>query len=62
MEECVDSVQMELACKFAERALAIEPDSSRVLDTLAPLLMETGEIDRAVEISFQWDVKHTVVL
>ena len=52
VEECIDTFQVELACKFAERALEIEPDNTRVLDTLAPLLLEAGQVDRAVEISF----------
>ena len=50
-EECMDSFQLELACKFCERALEIDPSSVRVLDTLGPLLLETGETDRAIEIS-----------
>ena len=47
----MDSFQVELACKFAERALELEPDNILVLDTLAPLLLETGLTDRAVQIS-----------
>ena len=50
-DECMDSFQLELACKFCERALEIDPNSVRVLDTLGPLLLETGETDRAIEIS-----------
>ena len=44
---------MELAVKFAERALDIAPESTRVLDTLAPLLLEIGQVDKALEISYQ---------
>ena len=42
---------MELACKFGERALEMEPGNSLVLDTVAPLLLETGNTDKAIEIS-----------
>ena len=51
VDECVDTFQVELACKFAERALEMEPDNTDILDTLAPLLLEVGEVDKAVEIS-----------
>ena len=52
MDECVDSFQVDLACKFADRALEMDPDNTQVLDTLASLLVETNDCDRAVEISF----------
>jgi len=51
-EECLDSLQVELACKFYERALSIEPDNITVLDSLGALLLETGGSDKAIEISF----------
>ena len=47
----MDSFQYELACKFCERALEYEPDNVCVLDTYAPLLLETGNTNKAVEIS-----------
>lgn len=52
MEEYTDTFQPELACKFAERALELEPDNTQVLDTLAPVLLEIGDADKAMEISF----------
>ena len=42
---------MELACKFGERALELEPGNILVMDTVAPLLLETGNTDKAIEIS-----------
>ena len=42
---------MELACKFGERALELEPGNRLVMDTVAPLLLETGNTDKAIEIS-----------
>ena len=50
MDECVDSFQVDLACKFGERALELEPDNTLVLDILAPLLLEAGQTERAVDI------------
>ena len=50
--ECVDSFQLELACKFCQRAVASDPDDVRPLDMMAPLLLELGETDKAIEISF----------
>ncbi len=47
----MDAFQLELAVKFCDKALGLEPDCVRVLDTLGPLLLETGEADRALDIS-----------
>lgn len=53
VDDCIDSFQLELACKFCDKALQIDPDSVRVLDTLGPLLLETGDMERAIDISSQ---------
>ena len=52
VDECIDSFQLELACKFCEKALQIEPNNVHVLDTLGPLLLEIGDTDKAIDISF----------
>lgn len=51
-DECIDSFQLELACKFCEKALQIDPKNVHVLDTLGPLLLEIGDTDKAIDISF----------
>ena len=43
-----------MAVKFCEHALQLEPTNLHVLDTMAPLLLETGETDRALEVSVGW--------
>ncbi|XP_064387108.1 uncharacterized protein LOC135335514 [Halichondria panicea] len=48
-EDAMDAFQLELAVKFCDKALGLEPDCVRVLDTLGPLLLETGEADRALD-------------
>lgn len=51
-DECIDSFQLDLACKFCEKAQQIEPNNVHVLDTLGPLLLEIGDTDKAIDISF----------
>lgn len=51
VEEYLDCFQVEMAVKFCERALKLEPDNLEVIDTLAPLLLEAGDGDRAFEVS-----------
>lgn len=46
----VDSFQLDLAVQFCERALELEPENVRVLDTLAPLLLEVGDTEQALEV------------
>jgi len=56
----VDSFQLELAVKFCERALELEPENVKVLDTLAPLLLETGDTEHAQEVRSQSVVTNEV--
>lgn len=53
MEEYLDSFELDMAVKFCERALQLEPDNLSVLDTMAPLLLEAGEMDKAYEVSLK---------
>ena len=46
----MDSFQIEMAVQFCERALSLEPDNVHVLDTMAPLLLEVGDTDQALEV------------
>ncbi len=46
----LDSFQLDLAIQFCERALEMEPSNVAVLDTLAPLLLEAGDTERAFEV------------
>lgn len=49
----MDSFQIDMAVKFCERALQMEPNNLYVLDTMAPLLLEAGEPDRAFDVSLK---------
>ena len=49
--EAIDSFNYELAQKFCQRALEIEPDNTRVLETSGTLLLEMGNVDAAKQIS-----------
>ncbi|XP_056019872.1 uncharacterized protein LOC125669168 [Ostrea edulis] len=64
VDEYIDSFQYELAQKFCQRALEIEPDNMRALETAGSLLLELGNteaakqcVGRAVEI--QPDTGHS---
>ncbi|XP_041367293.1 probable assembly chaperone of rpl4 [Gigantopelta aegis] len=57
-EDCINEFQYEVAQKFCQRALEMEPDNVRTLETTGNLLMELGDPDgakqcfgRAVEVS-----------
>ncbi len=50
-EDAMDAFQLDLAVKFCDKARGLEPNCVRVLDTLGPLLLETGDSDRALDIS-----------
>lgn len=58
VDEYIDSFQYELAQKFCQRALEMEPDNIRALETAGSLLLELGDIEaakqcfgRAVEVN-----------
>ena len=51
-EEYIDSFEFDLAQKFCLRALESEPDNLRAIETYGNLLMETGDLDKAKQVSF----------
>ena len=50
--DCIEKYELELACKFFEKALFLEPENTNVLDEFAQLLLEIGKSERATNISF----------
>ncbi|GFR79364.1 TPR repeat-containing protein YDR161W [Elysia marginata] len=46
-EQLIDEFNYELAQKFCQRALEMEPDNVRALETSASLLLELGDIESA---------------
>ena len=53
VEDYLDSFQVDMAIRFCERALQLEPANLYILDTLAPLLLEAGDSDRAFQVNKQ---------
>lgn len=47
VDECLDNFNYELAVKFCERALCIEPDNMEVLEMAGSVYLETGDMDKA---------------
>ncbi|XP_038078464.1 probable assembly chaperone of rpl4 [Patiria miniata] len=45
--DCMDTFNYELAQKFLQRALEMEPDNLRVLEVTGNLLVEVGELEKA---------------
>ncbi|KAJ7389971.1 hypothetical protein OS493_028023 [Desmophyllum pertusum] len=56
VEECLDNFNFELAVKFCERALDIEPDNVEVLEMAGTVFLETGDIDKAKSVSLRSDM------
>lgn len=50
VEEYIDSFQYELAQKFCQRALEMEPDNLRALETAGSLLLELGNTEAAKQV------------
>ena len=50
VEEYIDSFQYELAQKFCQRALEMEPDNLRALETAGSLLLELGNTEVAKQV------------
>ncbi|KAJ8305543.1 hypothetical protein KUTeg_016088 [Tegillarca granosa] len=46
-EDCIDRFEYELAQKFCQRALEIDPDNVQVLETTGTLLLELGNTESA---------------
>ena len=49
----MDTFNYELAQKFLQRAIEVEPDNLQVLECSGNLLIEVGELEKAKQISFQ---------
>lgn len=47
VDECLDNFNFDLAVKFCERALDIEPDNVEVLETAGAVFLETGDTQKA---------------
>lgn len=52
VDECLDNFNFELAVKFCERALDIEPDNVQVLETAGAIYLETRDTNKAKQVSF----------
>ena len=50
-EEYIDTFEFEMAQKFCQRALELEPDNVQALETCGTLLLELGELDSARHVS-----------
>ena len=51
MNECVENFEHDVALHYCETALAVAPSNVEVLETTGGLLLEMGDIKRAIEIS-----------
>ena len=51
VDECLDNFNFDLAVKFCEKALEIEPDNVEVLEVAGAVYLETGETDKAKTVS-----------
>jgi len=47
VDECLDNFNFELAIKFCERALDMEPENVEVLEMAGAVFLETGDVDKA---------------
>ena len=52
VEEYVDSFQYDLAAKFCERALQVEPDNLKALELSGFLSLQSGDTEHAKLVSF----------
>ena len=51
-EEYIDRFEYEMAQKFCQRALEMEPDNVRALETSGSLLIDLGNLDAAKQVCF----------
>ena len=51
VDECLDNCNFDLAVKFCEKALEIEPDNVEVLEVAGAVYLETGGTDKAKTVS-----------
>lgn len=51
----MDNFNFELAIKFCERALDMEPENVEVLEMAGAVFLETGDVDKAKSVSFKPD-------
>ena len=49
-EEYIDRFEYELAQKFCQRALEMEPDNVRALETSGSLLIDLGNMEAAKQV------------
>ena len=47
----MDNFNFELAVKFCERALDMEPNNVEVLEMAGAVFLETGDVDKAKSVS-----------
>ena len=52
----MDNFNFELAIKFCERALDMEPENVEVLEMAGAVFLETGDVDKAKSVSFEFDL------
>ena len=61
MDECLDNFNFELAIKFCERALDMEPENVEVLEMAGAVFLETGDVDKAKSVSFKLGIYYPYV-
>ena len=49
-EELMETLQPELAEKFFLKALSIEPNNTKIMDSYATLLLDMDELEKAKEV------------
>ena len=50
LQQALDKDHLQLALKAAEQAVDEKPENSMILDTLAHLLFENGQLKLAIEV------------
>lgn len=50
-EGCAEKMDYELAAKFYQRALDLEPQNTNVMDDLGEVFMELGSTQQAIDVS-----------
>ena len=56
----MDNFNFELAIKFCERALDMEPENVEVLEMAGAVFLETGDVDKAKSVSFKFDMSYII--
>ena len=50
VDECMAALEFDVALQFCARALEMEPDNTRALESMAVLLLEAGDADQAYQV------------